>query len=133
MGTERVRARVFGEAAEEYDRSRLAYPPELVAEVLAHAEHADRHALEVGAGTGKATLAFAAHDLDITAIEPDPEMAAVLSRRVAGRSNVTIEVCAFEEYATQRRFGLLFSAQAWHWTDPATRWRRAADTLAPGG
>ena len=68
MGTQRVRARVFGEVAEEYDRLRPGYPTELIAEVVAHVEGQDRRALEVGAGTGKATLAVAAHGFDITAV-----------------------------------------------------------------
>ncbi|MEO8328704.1 MAG: hypothetical protein ABI586_01750, partial [Candidatus Nanopelagicales bacterium] len=28
---------------------------------------------------------------------------------------------------------LLLSAQAWHWTDEATRWQKAAECLRPGG
>jgi hypothetical protein len=60
-------------------------------------------------------------------------MAGVLARHTADRSNVTIEVCAYEEYVPDRPFGLLFSAQAWHWTDPDTRWQRATAALEPGG
>jgi SAM-dependent methyltransferase len=131
MGTERVRARVFGEVAEEYERFRPGYPAQLFADVLARVTN--RRALEVGAGTGKATVALAAHGLDITAIEPDRQMAGVLARRVEGRSNVTIRVCPFEDLEPDGSFGLLYSAQAWHWTDPATRWQRAAAALAPGG
>jgi SAM-dependent methyltransferase len=133
MGTERVRARVFGEVAEEYERVRPGYPAQLISDVAARVGGGDRRALEVGAGTGKATLALAARGLAITAVEPDRAMADVLARRAAGRSKVTIEVCAFEEYSPDRPFRLLVSAQAWHWTDPATRWRRAAAALEPGG
>ena len=133
MGSERVRARVFGEVAEEFERVRPGYPAALIADVLAHAGGAGSRALEVGAGTGKATVAMAEHGLDITAVEPDRQMADVLARRIEGRSNVTIQVCAFEDLEPDRSFGLLYSAQAWHWTDPATRWQRAAAALAPGG
>jgi hypothetical protein len=44
---------------------------------------AGRRALAVGAGTGKATLAFAARGVSILALEPDHAIAAVLSRHVA--------------------------------------------------
>jgi SAM-dependent methyltransferase len=118
--------------AEEYDRVRSGYPAELISDVVALAS-GDGRALEVGAGTGKATVAVAARGLDLTAIEPDRRMADVLARRPADRPNVAIEVCAFEEYVPDRPFGLVFSAQAWHWTDPATRWHRAAAALADGG
>ncbi|MEV0393391.1 class I SAM-dependent methyltransferase [Polymorphospora rubra] len=130
---ERVRARVFGEVADEYDRIRPGYPTALVDDVLDHARLAGAPALEVGAGTGKATVAFAERGVALTAIEPDEAMAEVLRRRVAGRPDVTVAVTAFEDHRPDRPYSLLFSAQAWHWTDPASRWRRAAAALAPGG
>jgi SAM-dependent methyltransferase len=119
--------------ADEYDRVRPDYPPVLVDDVLAYARLGGGAALEVGAGTGKATVAFAERDIAVAAIEPDEAMAGVLARRVAGYPNVAVEVASFEEYAPRQPFGLLFSAQAWHWTEPAVRWHLAASALAPGG
>ncbi|WP_460492072.1 hypothetical protein [Dactylosporangium cerinum] len=55
----RVRARVFGEVADDYERFRPDYPPALIDDVLAYAGLDGAAALEVGAGTGKATVAFA--------------------------------------------------------------------------
>jgi len=46
--------------------------------------------LEVGAGIGTFTVAFAARGLDVTAVEPDAELAAVLEERVRGLENVTV-------------------------------------------
>ncbi|MFC4999590.1 class I SAM-dependent methyltransferase [Dactylosporangium cerinum] len=129
----RVRARVFGEVADDYERFRPDYPPALIDDVLAYAGLDGAAALEVGAGTGKATVAFAERGVAVTALEPDEAMARVLARRVAGHPDVTVEVGAFEDYRPPQPFGLLLSAQAWHWTDPAVRWQRAAATLAPGG
>jgi SAM-dependent methyltransferase len=131
MAAERSRARVFGEVADEYDRIRPGYPAALVDDVLAYARLDGAPALEVGAGTGKATLAFVERGVAVTAVEPDTQMAEVLARR--GGSAVTIAIATFEDYVPDRPFGLLYSAQAWHWTDPATRWQRAVAALAPGG
>jgi SAM-dependent methyltransferase len=125
------RAMVFGEVAQRYHRLRPDYPARLVDDVLAHAGTVF-HALEVGAGTGKATLPFAARGLAITAVEPDQGMAEVLRRNLDGNPLVTVEVRPFEEH-TGGPYELLFSGQAWHWTDPDTRWDRAAALLAPGG
>jgi SAM-dependent methyltransferase len=136
VAEEQLRARVFGAVAEEYDRIRPGYPDELIDDVLRYAALDGGRALEVGAGTGKATLAFADRGVAVTALEPDAEMAAVLSRRLAGRPGVTVRVAAFEDavaLAPVARWGLLYSAQAWHWTDPDTRWARAAAALRPGG
>ena len=133
MTVDQRRARVFGEVADEYERIRPDYPPALVDDVLAYAGPGATSAVEVGAGTGKATVAFARRGVAVTAVEPDEKMAAVLARRVADLPRVTVVSSAFEDYSPARGHDLVFSAQAWHWTDPAVRWQRAADALAPGG
>jgi SAM-dependent methyltransferase len=131
----RVPARVFGEVAEEYDRVRLSYPVALVDDVLEYSrlEDSGRRALEVGAGTGKATRAFAARGVPIVAVEPDTAMAAILARHVAHRPDVHIVQSSFEEYQPDEGFGLLYCADAWHWTQPEVRWSLAGQALAAGG
>jgi SAM-dependent methyltransferase len=133
MTEELVRARVFGEAAQEYDRVRPTYPTALVDDVLAYAGSVTGPGvLDVGAGTGRATLAFAARGVPVTAVEPDPRMAAVLADRARGLP-VTVHVGPFETFAVVRPFDMLTCAQAWHWIDPARRWDLAADAVRPGG
>jgi SAM-dependent methyltransferase len=134
MTDERVAARVFGEVAEEYDRIRPSYPARLVDDVIAYAAEtgATGPVLEVGAGTGRATALFAGRGIEVTAVEPDPAMVAVLRRNVAGLP-VTVAPVAFEEHEPALPYRLIVSAQAWHWTDEATRWSRAARMLAPAG
>ena len=133
MGVERVytreRAQVFGAVAQLYDRARPTYPTELFAHLAA--QLAGPRVLEVGAGTGKATLGLAALGLDLTCVEPDPQMAAVLADRVP--ATVRIEVATFESFTPIGSYDALVSATAWHWTDPATRMDRAAALLRPGG
>lgn len=127
---------VFGEEAELYDRARPGYAAKLVDGVLGFAgvEGGGLRALEVGAGTGKATVAFASRDLRILALEPSPEMAEVARRNCAGFPRVRIAQASFEEWPVEPTpFGLLFSAQAWHWVDPTVRHVKAARVLAPGG
>lgn len=132
----REQATVFGEVAELYDKARAGYSDELVDTVLEFAEGSpdDVSALEVGAGTGKATVAFAARGLGIVALEPDPAMASVAMRNCATFPRVRIDVTTFEAWRPDaQRYGLLFSAQAWHWVDPEVRWTKAASVLVPGG
>lgn len=126
--TTRERGQVFGELAEEYDRIRPGYPAELVTDVLALAGPGP--VLEVGAGTGKASTLFAAHDIDLTCLEPDPRMAAVLRRAVPG---VPVVESTFEGWTPDHGYGLVISAQAWHWVDRARRNTLAFEALAPGG
>jgi SAM-dependent methyltransferase len=76
------RALSFGAVAEAYERFRPGYPQELVDLVLAYAEQPVRTALEIGAGTGKATRMFAQRGISITATEPDGAMLAELRKHV---------------------------------------------------
>ena len=69
---------VFGQVAERYERVRPSYPQALVDEVVELAVGGP--ALEVGAGTGKATVMFARRGLTVHAVEPSAEMAKDRSR-----------------------------------------------------
>jgi SAM-dependent methyltransferase len=124
----RERRLVFGEVADDYDRLRPGYPPQLVEDVLAAAGPGP--VLEVGAGTGKATMAFAPRVADLTCVEPDPRMAGVLRRKLPG---ARIVASKFETWAPERGYGLLFSGQAWHWVDNDRRTDLAWAALASGG
>ncbi|GIF03954.1 class I SAM-dependent methyltransferase [Actinoplanes siamensis] len=77
-----VRALSFGPVAEAYERFRPGYPEELFDLVMAYAGHPVRTALEIGAGTGKATRLFARPGITVTATEPDPAMLAELRKHV---------------------------------------------------
>ncbi|MFJ9648588.1 class I SAM-dependent methyltransferase [Streptomyces sp. NPDC101206] len=129
-----ARAQVFGEVAELYDAARPGYADALVAEVLAYAALGGRAALEVGAGTGKASVPFAALGTPLVCVEPDSRMAEVLRRNTVRYPGVRVEHGGFEEWRSGgRRFGLLLAATSWHWVDPERRWDLAHDALVPGG
>ena len=125
---------VFGEVAELYDKARASYPDALIDDVIAFAGGPALRALEVGAGTGKATVGFAARGLDILALEPSEDMAAVARRNCQPFPRVRIEPTSFEDWpAEPGGFGLVYSAQAWHWVRPEVRYRKAAEILIPRG
>lgn len=127
---------VFGEAAELYDRARASYPDSVIADVFDFASSGSGvgRALEVGAGTGKATVSFADRGVEIVALEPDPAMAAVAKRNCQHFPNVSIETVSFEEWRPESAgFDLVFSAQAWHWVRPEVRYINASESLRPNG
>ena len=92
------------------------------------------HVLEIGCGTGQATLPLAERKFQITAIELGPNLAAVARRKLARFRNVAVVVAAFEEFPLPAEpFDAVVSATAFHWLDPSVRVTRAADALRPGG
>ncbi|MFJ9339146.1 class I SAM-dependent methyltransferase [Streptomyces sp. NPDC101733] len=127
------RALSFGAMADAYERFRPGYPPELFDRVTAYAGHPLRTALEIGAGTGKASRLFAGRGLTLTVTEPDAAMLAELRRHVP--ADVRTRRAAFEELrpAPGEAYGLVYAAASLHWTDPEGRWPRVAALLEPGG
>ncbi|GLY24278.1 class I SAM-dependent methyltransferase [Micromonospora sp. NBRC 101691] len=125
------RALRFGAVAEAYERFRPGYPPELLDMVLEYAGQPVRTALEIGAGTGKATRLFAREGRTVTATEPDGAMLAVLRRHVP--TSVRTVQAAFEDLRPGESHGLVYAAAALHWTNPEGRWSRTAALVEPGG
>ncbi len=125
------RALSFGAIADAYERFRPGYPDELFDLVASYAGRPLPTALEIGAGTGKATRLFAQQGVAITATEPDEAMLGEL-RRVA-LANVTTVRAAFEDVVPDRTYPLVYAAAALHWTRPEGRWSRVAALLEPGG
>ena len=125
----------FGFDAERYDRVRPSYPARVVDEVVALAGVVEGDpVLEVGAGTGKATVMFAERGLVVHALEPSPAMARVARRKAESYPKVTVEEAAFERWGPAgRQFELVFSAQAWHLVAPDVRYARAQEALTEGG
>lgn len=128
---EREQRLVFGEVAEQYDTYRPSYPDELFATIVEFGDlHAGDRALEIGAGTGKATAGFVARGLDVHALEPSPGMAAVLRTK-----GIATEETLFEAWnpLTSGPFRLVYAAQSWHWVSGDDRYERVAAALQPGG
>ncbi|WNM31477.1 class I SAM-dependent methyltransferase [Streptomyces sp. Li-HN-5-11] len=125
------RALSFGAMAGAYERFRPGYPVELPDVVMAYADRPVRTALEIGAGTGKATRLFARQGMAVTATEPDGAMLAELRKHVP--ASVRTVRAAFEDLEPGERYGLVYAAAALHWTNPEGRWSRVAALLEPGG
>ena len=125
----------FGDAA-NYDRVRPAYPERLVDDVIEFAGGPDAGpALEVGCGTGKATVAFAQRGVDILAIDPLPAMTDIAREACAPFPNVEVRTAAFEDLDRARSapFALVFAAAAWHMVPQDVGFTKAHLLLRPGG
>jgi SAM-dependent methyltransferase len=125
----------FDTAAALYDRVRPGYPPELYADLeQVTGLRAAARALEIGPGTGIATVAMAQRGYRITAIELGANLAAVARHNLAAYPDCTVEVARFEEWPLPTEpFDLIYSATAFHWIDPTVRFTKAAAALRPGG
>ena len=126
-----ARALRFGSVAADYERFRPGYPDEVVTRVLDHADRPLSTALEIGAGTGKATRVFARHGVAVTATDPDAAMLAELRTHVP--DTVSTVRAALEDLSPDPVHDLVYAAASLHWTRPEGRWDRVAGLLRPGG
>jgi SAM-dependent methyltransferase len=130
--------RRFGQAADAYATFRPEYPHEILEQILAQLPTNRRNcAIDLGAGTGKATQMLTPQFARVIAVEPDPLMAAKL-REAEPRAIVresTAEEFDFPEASAE----LVNIAQALHWMDTrrvlgnVLRWLRSGGVLAVYG
>lgn len=126
----------FDSAADLYQRARPEYPEALYDSLLSAAGlRAGDRLLEIGCATGKATLPLARRGFRLTCVELGPALAAAARRNVADFREVDVVEGAFEtcDLPMGGAFDLVFAATAWHWLEPAIRYRRACELLRPGG
>jgi SAM-dependent methyltransferase len=136
MAEERDRLRTtFDEAASLYDEVRPGYPEDLFDDIVSLSGiPAGGRILEIGCGTGQATVPFARRGYRILCIELGENMAAVARRNLEGYPNAEVRTGAFEDTSSEEgAFDLAISATAFHWLDPAVAYPKTASALRVGG
>jgi SAM-dependent methyltransferase len=124
----------FDSTADQYDRARPSYPPELFEDLVDLARLQRRaQLLEIGCATGKATRPLLDRGFSVVCVEPGRNLAKRARRSLAGLP-VEIHAAEFEDWECgPARFDLVYAATAWHWLDPAIRYRKAHRLLRPAG
>lgn len=126
-------SRNFGSVAARYAELRPAYPPELFAFMLDRLEGACRHAVDLGAGSGQATLALGEHFERVSAVEPDARMLAHFAMPGADKLNLPAEEADFAPASIDA----VIAATSFHWMDQervsasVVRWLRLGGVFFP--
>jgi SAM-dependent methyltransferase len=120
-------AESFGIDAARYDRSRPAYPDELIQRVIAASPGTDF--LDVGCGTGIGARQYRARGVNVLGVDVDTRMA-----EFARQTGIDVEISKFEDWDPRgRSFDAVVAGQAWHWVDPVLGAAKAARVLRPHG
>jgi SAM-dependent methyltransferase len=128
---------IFGNDPTGYAEGRPEYPAR-VYEVLRTTCQLGpaTNAFDVGAGTGQATFHLLEHGYQVTAIEPDTRLAAVLREKVTEDGLKRLSVCATSFETAElldASFDLGVAATSFHWLDAPPTLRKIMSLLRPGG
>jgi SAM-dependent methyltransferase len=131
-----ARARGFDAWAGEYDRFRPGYPEELFATIAERLKLPKQpRVVDLGAGTGRATLAMAELGWRVTAVEPGKAMLDVLLSRATndGLIIATRQASAEATGLDPASADLVTAAQSFHWFDPTRAMDEMARITRPSG
>ena len=123
-----VAAAGFGSAADVYERARPSYPPEAIDWLFERTRvGAGDTIVDLGAGTGKLTRLLVPREARVVAVEPIPEMRALID--VGEAIDGTAESIPLEDGSA----ALVTVAQAFHWFDLDRALPEIHRVLRPGG
>ncbi|MFO7637210.1 MAG: methyltransferase domain-containing protein [Clostridia bacterium] len=119
-----------------YDEVRPDYPEMLFRDLVADVGwKKDTCILELGAGTGKATLPLAERGCIIHALEPGTDMAEVFREKTGRFPGITLDAVPFEQWDPKdnRLYEVILCAQAFHWLDEEARLEKCRGLLREKG
>lgn len=106
----------FNEDVINYDKYRPTYVNELFIEVINYSKLDNtKNALEIGIGTGQATMPILKTGCNLTAIELGENLAVYSKNKFASFDNFNVINIDFESYSSvTNQFYLIYSATAFH-------------------
>lgn len=134
-GWERNNRIIFDEIVMKYDKIRWGYPDELISDVIKYSSpKIGSKALEIGAGTGKATAPFLQEGYDVTAVEMSKNMTGFLLEKFKEYSNFNVITSTFEDVLLdEESYDLIYAASSFHWVDARIGCPKAFRLLKSGG
>ncbi|MFD2079148.1 Methyltransferase domain-containing protein [Actinopolymorpha cephalotaxi] len=127
----------FDRSAQDYERTRPVCPPRLFDDLVdvAGLVPGDR-VVEIGCGTGQATVPLAERGLAVTAVELGSDLAAFARTRLAGFPATDVVTSSFEDWqppSAAPPVDAVVAVNSLHWVDPQLRYAKPHQLLRPGG
>ncbi|MDO4487784.1 MAG: class I SAM-dependent methyltransferase [Eubacteriales bacterium] len=128
-------ADTFNEVATTYDKYRPGYVDELYEDIFRYVSITDSDScLEIGIGTGLATLPFLNKCGQLTAVEYGHDLADLCSQKFSHYENFDVKEGKFEELPIENdSYKLIYAATAFHWIPEKEGYEKVYSLLEPGG
>ncbi len=125
----------FNEDEYNYDKARPDYPDELFGDIFSYIDLSENsNILEIGIGTGQATLRFLNKSCNATAIELGDKLAKYCKQKFSEFSNFKIINTDFiKADLPENSFDLIYSATAFHWIPKDRGYAKIKSLLKPDG
>jgi protein-L-isoaspartate O-methyltransferase len=120
--------------ANAYHSVRPGYPEQLFADIRMQCDIDERsRVLEIGAGSGIATVKLAEYGCPVVAIEPGGHLAEIARQQTAKYRNVEVRETTFEGLEPTEAFNAVMAFTAFHWLSEASKYEKVARLLSPAG
>ena len=118
-----------------YERARPTYPPQVFDDLVELARLPESaRIVEIGCGTGQATVQLAARGYRITYVELGEQLASIARRNLLPYPAVEVINADFERWEPARGdFDAVVAFTAFHWIAPDVRYAKAASLLRDQG
>ena len=133
-GWERENRTHFDDIVVNYDKVRWDYPPEIYADILDYSRTRGKKAVEIGAGTGKATAPMLNAGYDVTAVEMGANMAEFINDKFKHWDNFNVVATDFESAVLpENTYDIIYAASAFHWVNAEVGCPKVFRLLKKGG
>jgi len=120
--------------ANNYDDVRPGYPMPMYEDIQKIcALSSSSSVVEIGAGSGIATVELAKNGCKIIGIEPGSSLVAIAKEKTKEFPNVEIVEAMFEDFESVEKFNCLIALTSFHWISEQEKYKKAYDLLADNG
>lgn len=124
----------FDVFANNYDDVRPGYPAQMYEDIQKIcAVSAQSSLLEIGAGSGIATVELAKLGCKIVGIEPGSNLVTIAKQKTVEYSNVEIKEAMFEEFEVKEKFDVVLALTSFHWISEYMKYKKVFDSLNDTG
>ena len=125
----------FNEVPELYDQYRPSYPEAMIEDIIRISKlQPNGNILEIGCGTGQATLPFAQKGYSMTCLDIGDNTIRYVQNKMKSYANTRFIQTAFEEWVPiPPKFNLIISGSAFHWIPSEVGYPKVANLLEDTG
>ena len=135
MDNRKELAATFDTEASKYDKMRPGYADELFQAIFEYVKIGEgSRVVEVGSGSGQATLPVLKTGCQLTAVEYGENFSRILMDKFGGYNGFKVITGKFEDAELEDdAYDLIFSATAFHWVPEEIGYPKVYSALKPGG